>query len=329
MNIKELQELQAMPLEEKIGKTKMRIFDAIRRFDTDGLYVSFSGGKDSIVLHHIVAEFEMELFGELRIPRVFCDTGLEYPQLVENIKKMFEGSDILQIIKPTKSFLEVLKVYGYPVISKEQSDYIYRCRTSPSESVRNRCLNGTAKGGFKISEKWKYLVDADFRISDKCCYHMKKSPFFRYEKQTGRIPILGTMAEESFRRTQTYIRNGGCNSFDNVERPKSNPIGFWREQDILEYIRLHNLSIPSVYGDIVEEDGKLTTTGVHRTGCVWCLFNAQSKKDNRFTLLKKTNPNLFDYCMRGGKYDEEGLWIPHNGLGFRKVLKDLGKEVEE
>lgn len=52
--IKELQMLQALPLNVKIEKTKQRIREWIDRYGVDGVYVSFSGGKDSTVLLDIV-----------------------------------------------------------------------------------------------------------------------------------------------------------------------------------------------------------------------------------------------------------------------------------
>lgn len=52
----DLKYFQAMPLEIKIGMTKNRITEWVREFGMSGVYVSFSGGKDSTVLLHIVRE---------------------------------------------------------------------------------------------------------------------------------------------------------------------------------------------------------------------------------------------------------------------------------
>ena len=79
--------------------------------------------------------------------------------------------------------------------------------------------------------------------------------------------MIATMAAEGGVRKEAYLKTG-CNSFKNG---KSQPLGFWTEQDILQYIFENNLKICSVYGDIVEERDILgnkyyRTTGESRTG---------------------------------------------------------------
>lgn len=312
MNLNELKYLQALPLELKIAKTKLRIEEAVYMFGIDGLYTSVSGGKDSTVLHHLVKSIYPN------IPSVGCDTGLEYPEVKDNMYKLCD-----EIIKPSIPFTKVIEKYGYPCISKEQSQFIYQYKNAKSEKTKATRWNGNKWGMGKISEKWKYLVEADFNISDKCCDEMKKKPFKKYEKETNRIPIIGKMACESKKREQDYIKQGGCNAFDN-KRCKSEPIGFWTEQDILEYIKLYNLEIPSVYGDIVECNGKLKTTKCDRTGCVFCLYGIHmDSSPNRIQRLSTTHPKLYDYCLKGGKYNDDNIWIPDKGLGMKHVLETL------
>lgn len=335
MNITELKMLQHLPLNIKVAKSKLRIREAIDYFGVEGLYLSFSGGKDSTVLHHLVAEVEQELWGELRIPRVYCDTGLEYPEVKAHVRKIFteisEGLGL--ILRPDMSFKRVLTKYGYPVVSKEQSQYIEQYRRAKSEKTKLTRWEGNKWGRGKISEKHKYLVEADFPISDKCCNVMKKKPFKKYEKETGRIPILGIMAEESALRQTHYIKNGGCNAFNN-KRPQSKPIGFWREQDVLQYIYEHNIEIPSVYGEVICETylmdlltpvTEYKLTKLTRTGCVYCLFGiGQECGKNRIQKLAETHPQLYTYCINGGQYDDSGQWIPSTkGLGLGHVLDTL------
>ena len=169
-------------------------------------------------------------------------------------------------------------------------------------------------GQFKLANKYRYLLDAPFKISSKCCAIMKKEPIRNYENKSRRVPFLGMMADDSLLRKNMYLKSG-CNSFDSA-RPKSMPIGFWTEQDILQYIKNNNLELCSIYGDIVQdENGKLKTTGNNRTGCIWCMFGLQyDGEENRFQRLKITHPELHDYCM--------------NKLGMKEVLEFMSEPYE-
>ena len=110
-------ELQKLPLERKIGITQARIAEWYEHFNGN-VYVSFSGGKDSTVLLDIVRKMYPD------VEAVFANTGLEYPEIVSFVKSF----DNITIIRPKKSFKQVLEKYGYPVISKDQSFYISNYR---------------------------------------------------------------------------------------------------------------------------------------------------------------------------------------------------------
>ena len=273
------------PLWMKVEITKNRIRQWVSEYGIDGVYVSFSGGKDSTVLLTIARELYPE------IKALYVDTGLEYPE----VKQFVKTWDNVDIVRPKMNFREVLNKYGYPVISKEQSQYIYEYRNAKSEKTKNIRLNGNKWGRGKISKKWLYMIDAPFKISGKCCHVMKKTPAKNYEKETGRMPIVGTLAEESSLRMTHYLKEG-CNAF-NSKRPKSTPLGFWTNQDILQYIKENNIKIPTVYGEIVEDNGLLKTTGCDRTGCIYCAYGCHLEAENRFLRLEQTHPKLHQYCM--------------------------------
>jgi 3'-phosphoadenosine 5'-phosphosulfate sulfotransferase (PAPS reductase)/FAD synthetase len=142
-------------------------------------------------------------------------------------------------------------------------------------------------------------------INDACCTIMKKEPAKRYEKETGRHPFIGTLAEESKQRLESYLREG-CNSFKAV-RKVSTPLGFWTNNDILEYILRYDLPLSKCYGEIKRnENDQLYCTERNQTGCIYCGFGVHKEKSpNRFELLKQSNPNIYDYCMR--KWEQGGL----------------------
>ncbi|WP_302578668.1 hypothetical protein [Anaerobutyricum hallii] len=42
--------------------------------------------------------------------------------------------------------------------------------------------------------------------------------------------------------------------------------------------------------------------------------------------MKITHPEQYDFVMRGGKFDSEGMWVPANGgLGFKFVIDWLNE----
>ena len=305
-DLQRLRELQALPLERKVGFTAARIAEWYNHYDGK-VHVSFSGGKDSTVLLYIVRN----LFPE--VPAMFVDTGLEYPEIREFVKT-FENVDW---VKSEMSFLQVIKEYGYPVVSKEIAHYVYYARKGSGWSAaalgviddfitRKGKSMALRRGGRYDASRWRFLYDAPFAISDSCCTIMKKKPAHKYARKTKTFPIIATMTEESRLREQKWTMNG-CNAFD-ARNPSSAPMSFWTEQDVLQYINQMHIPIASVYGEIVEDkDGKLCTTGAKRTGCMFCMFGVHlEKQPNRFQRMYYTHPKQWDYCI--------------NRLGLKEVL---------
>ena len=100
----DLYSMQAAPLSIKIKMTSRRIRDWVDEYGQDGVYVSFSGGKDSTVLVDIVRN----VCGYKKIPLVFVDVPTQYPEL----KEFALTFDNLVILKPKISFAQVCEKYG-------------------------------------------------------------------------------------------------------------------------------------------------------------------------------------------------------------------------
>lgn len=114
--MQELYQWQALPLNIKVLMVAERVRNWVDEFGEDGVYLSFSGGKDSTVLGHIIRE----VCGYKNIPFVFVDVPTQYPEL----KEFAQTFDNLVILKPKISFAQVCEKYGFPMFSKEISECI-------------------------------------------------------------------------------------------------------------------------------------------------------------------------------------------------------------
>ena len=299
MELWQLQQFQGLPLEIKIEKSKLRIREWYEHYDGQ-INVSFSGGKDSTVLLHLVRSMYPE------VPAVFSDTGLEFPEIREFVKTIPN----VTWIRPDMSFRQVIEKHGYPVISKEQSEWVHRIRCGNPDVFQEKYFGVRTDGKttrFKLAGQWRFLLDAPFKIGSGCCNEMKKKPLKKYTKETGRAPMIATMACESRLRMQQWLNNG-CNTFD-AKQPISTPLAFWLEDDIWEYLRRFQVPYCKIYD-----------MGYERTGCIFCMFGAHlDTEPNRFQQLQKTHPKLWRYCMKDW---ETG------GLGLRPVLEYIGIPYE-
>lgn len=343
----DLKQMQSLPLEAKIIMTQQRIRQWYDYWDGE-VYVSFSGGKDSTVLKHIVDNTP----GVYDVPAVFVNTGLEYPEIQKFVKDVKAGrwdcfNSNVEILRPEMRFDEVINTYGYPVISKRVANAVDGARRNPN-GVKMKQMLGIWETNGKLSMynygNHKHLLDSDFKISEKCCSQMKKKPMHKYQKENKRMPMIATMACESENRRMNWIKYG-CNAFES-KNPTSTPLSFWTEQDVLHYIKKFNVPYCPVYGEIRvkppegtdegqlnvidylecwDETDILETTGCSRTGCIFCMFGCHLEKEpNRFQRLKETHPRQYEYCIGGGEM-VDGKWQPSKeGLGLGKVLDYIG-----
>ena len=365
-DISDLRQRQALPLRAKVLMSQNRIREWYNHWNGD-VMVCFSGGKDSTVLAHLVHDIYPD------VPLVFANTGLEYPEIQSFARKM--GAEF---VRPRMRFDEVISQYGYPLISKEVSLAICTGRKLKQNkewrdmpnSKRNELLgyrtfienkNGEMceRQSHYNKTKWMPLCnETQFRISDRCCYVIKKTPIKKYQKETKRKPMLGTLADESKLRTIAWLKNG-CNAYDS-KNGTSQPLSFWREQDILQFIWEEAIEIASVYGEVVSTDKNgfgyepipgiecnLKCTGCQRTGCMFCGFGAHFEKgETRFQRLSRTHPRQYEYCLGGGQWvdnpdydptapkmdgdwqnwNPKKIWVPSKeGLGMKHVFDECNR----
>lgn len=336
----DLKRYQAESLDDKFQRSIAKVSEWYSRWNNE-VYVSFSGGKDSTVLADICARWCKVIDKPLYL--VFINTGLEYPEIQKFVKEYAQylrekyGIEVvLDILHPKMRFDEVIKRYGYPLISKEVSECVGQARQALERNdgvytyrllrLQGKLLDKNGEKSIFNHEKYEPLLHTDFIASNKCCEVMKKRPAKEYAKRTGRKPITAQMAVESKLRTQQWLKNG-CNGF-NMRSPVSNPMSFWTEPDVLKYIKSENLPIASVYGDIVEKEGKLITTGCARTGCIFCAFGAHLEKSpTRFEKLKETHPRQYEYCISGGEIGWSAMAKTTNGWRVFDFINDNGEKM--
>lgn len=183
---------------------KAKIQAVIGQYGEDNFYLSFSGGKDSTVLHNLL---DLALPGN-RIPRVYAHTGIELNMVRDFVLELQKNDDRIVVIKPSVPIKPMLEKEGYPFKSKYHSmvvDIFQKHGIERSETVKNYLNLQIPKSGIP---KWsdhtcpkilRYQFEPEFtlKISDKCCDRMKKDPLHKWQKENNRpFAIIGIMASE-------------------------------------------------------------------------------------------------------------------------------------
>lgn len=163
---------QALPYEIKIRMSETRLREFIGYYGEDGVAVSFSGGLDSTFALAFIRE---------RYPRVKAVSvlAIECKQNIDLIMK----TENVQPIPPRYSQKQVIEKFGFPVVSKKVAKALQALQnpTEKNAKIRNLALTGITSEGrktktYKLANKWRFLIKAPFKISNKCCYYMKETP---------------------------------------------------------------------------------------------------------------------------------------------------------
>lgn len=226
-------------------------------------YVSFSGGKDSTVLHHLIDE---ALPGNT-IPRVYINTGIEYKKVVGFVERERERDERIKIIMPQKNIRQVLEEFGYPFKSKEHSLYLSVYQHSGPGKTVNRYLHRD-NSRFQCPDKLRYQFTSTFplKVSNKCCYKIKKDVAAKWQEANEKtITITGMRATEGGLRTTLK----GCAIFDEGQLKKFHPLQPLEDDFIEWYIKKRNIQLCELY---------YPPFNFQRTGCKGCPYAVDLQK---------------------------------------------------
>lgn len=264
-------------------------------------YLSFSGGKDSTILHHLI---DMALPNN-RIPRVFINTGIEYEDIRQFVFSLAEKDDRFVILKPSIPIKAMLEKHGYPFKSKQHSQMLAVYQHSGIGRSVERYL-GTIESNtkFRCPKSLMYQFSPDFKlnVSAQCCMRLKKMPVHQWERDNGRhIAITGMRREEGGERASIK----GCILTDGKgNMRKFHPLlvvsDEWeewfieRERERIELCRLYKPPF-----------------NFKRTGCKGCPFSIDLQE--QLSLMELYLPNERKQC--------ELIWKPvyeeYRKLGYR------------
>jgi len=330
MSDAKLKQMQQIRWETKILKS----YSALLKFAVNmdyKIYASLSGGLESVMINYL---FDL----------LIKNTGIEFKKItvpnaenVHNLKLCSKWGCEFTKVERTKK--EIMKKFYYPAPSKDVAmkiDRATRALLNGNDRVvdirtKGTVIDGNHKTMSMIPYKWQYLMFAPFRVSEKCCEKIKKIPLNKATKKIGLAPVTGEMASESKIRKEAYIKYG-CNAYDK-NTPKSTPLGFWTQQDVLAAIYNLGLEYSNAYGEIVYELGVYKTTGENRTGCDECTFGMTFDQD-RFIRLKRNRPSIYNDIIGGGRFESTGnyRWVcyePINIIGkkYWEILKHYKHEL--
>lgn len=325
-NIEKFVSMQKLPYDIKVALATTRVREFIQECGLRDLSYHVSvGGLDSITLYLFIKNIGFDV------------PGVSVSSLEDkSIQAIHKQLGIISL-KPLKSKVDVIREYGYPILSKEIANKISLLQrpSKDNKTVRHAIITGEtgSYGGnrsntrMKLSQCWLELfggyensnedvnyLKPDFLVSDKCCYYLKEKPCDAWAKEHNSVPFLGLMASEGGRRAKSLMING-CNYFGK-STVRSAPFAIFSRQDLLQLALDLNVPVPEVYGTIErDKNGQLYTTKAQRTGCSMCGFGIQKEtvRPHRFDLLYMQNPKEWDFWMNtvgfGAVFDYIGfLW---------------------
>lgn len=272
-------------------------------------YISFSGGKDSVVTSLLI---DIAL-PKNNIPRVFIDTGIEYKEIREYIQWYTTVCKNVVILHPQKNIKDTLETYGYPFKSKQHSHNVAIYQNSGMTKTNINYLGQGTKENFLCPKKLHYQFTPDFniKISDKCCYKLKKEVARRYEKESGKkICITGMRTGEGgYRNYQT-----NCVIFDGDNLKMFHPLKPCNNDFIEWILQQSKFPICKLYKE---------PYNFKRTGCKGCPFNKELNKELENLYLYSPSQAKSAYLIWKPIYEEYARINYRISPKLLKAIKEL------
>lgn len=279
------------------------IKDVIKKYGEENFYLSFSGGKDSTMLHHLLDE----ALPNNKIPRVYINTGIEYLDIVNYVKHMKETDDRIVIVNSGVNIPKMLQEFGYHFKSKGHSKKLGEYQRNNITDAIRKYIDGVKDDGSKSKFacpkclKYQFTDSFELKVSERCCDKLKKEIGHRYENESNRhIPILGVRMGEGGQRENQQE----CVVFDKNRKKllKIKPINPVSDDWMNWYINTRKIKLCKLY---------YPPYNFKRTGCKGCPFaiNLQEQLEVMESLL----PNERKQC--------EIIWKPvyeeYRRIGYR------------
>ena len=296
--------------QEEVIDNELILFDrleviksTIAKYGEENFYLSFSGGKDSTVVHHLL---DLAL-PENKIPRVFSNTGIEYNAVVEFVKDMAKSDDRFVFIYPKQNIKQMLERVGYPFKSKEHSTRL-GCWQNGSRSKSVMRYITETEGKYCCPEILRYQFTDQFKlkVSPYCCHELKKKPMHRYEQESGKnIAMTGMMREEGGQREHMdciVTKKGKVIKF----HPLAKVTKEWEEW----FIQEHNVKLCKLYYE---------PFNFYRTGCKGCPLSLSLSQ--QLETMERYMPNE--------RKQTEMIWQPvydeYRRIGYRLQSEEQTK----
>ena len=293
-------------LQERLDKVR----NVISTHGERNFYVAFSGGKDSTILSDLI---DVALPGN-KIPRVFFNTGIEYPQTRQFVLELGRNDPRITFVLSRFNIRQVLEEHGYPFKSKEHSHKleVFREKGIWQREVERYLNDRESPYRCPTSLLFQFTDDYPLKISDKCCDYLKKKPADDYSKESGRtIRITGIRRAEKGRRNRAQ-----CTVFQSStgKLKAFNPLNICPDEWMDWYVERMGLRLCDLY---------YPPFNFKRTGCMGCPFALNLQEE--LNVLEREAPRTYLAC--------ENIWKPvydeYRRLGYRLRKQEVDENAQQ